>query len=66
MSKPQVQFVMEKVGDDYVLWACRGEGRGCTRNRYRSRKTHCEDCVACRDPNETLESIIKRLARGDA
>jgi hypothetical protein len=65
-SAPELSFVMEKVGSEYQLWACRGEGRGCPRNRYRTRKVHCADCVPCHDGNETLTSIVARLQRGDA
>ncbi len=71
MSEADIRFVMEKVGagngpDAFKFWACRGERRGCARNKYRSRKKHCEDCVPCENPNETLRELKARLDRGDA
>jgi hypothetical protein len=66
-----VEFIMECVGpgtdeSDFALWACRGKGRGCTRNGFRDKKLHCADCVPADDPNETLEHFRARLQRGDA
>jgi hypothetical protein len=70
MKKPELKTIMERVGPgstpaDFELWACRGEGRGCTRNKYRRRQKHCEDCLRC-DPQETIEKVMIRLARGHA
>ena len=64
-------MIMERVGTGsgpgaFALWACRGAGRGCTRNKFLSRKKHCDDCVPAHDMNETLEQLQKRIARGDA
>jgi hypothetical protein len=61
-----LQFIMERTAGKLVLWACRGAGRGCPRNRFRTRKRHCDDCVACDNPNETVEQVQERLRRGDA
>lgn len=66
----QLQTILERVKpgkepECFVLWACRGEGRGCPRNKHRTRKTHCGDCVLVND-EETLEELVKRLNRGDA
>lgn len=72
MSKaPKIQFILEKTGNgknahNYALFACRGEGRGCSRNKYRSRLKHCDDCVATNNGNETLAELNTRLQRGDA
>ena len=65
-----LDFIMERVkpgrtADCFQMWACRGAGRGCARNKYRERKKHCADCVLAHE-NETLEHLHKRLARGDA
>lgn len=70
-DKPNLQFIMEKLGAGngpgaFAFWACRGEGRGCARNKYRSRKKHCDDCVPAHDPNETLGALQERLKRGDS
>lgn len=70
---PKLQFIMErrpgtttKTAHDFVLYACRGEGRGCPRNKYRTSKKHCEDCMPCPDNLETMGQIVARLRRGDA
>lgn len=68
---PEMQMILEKIGPgraekDFVLYACRGEGRGCSRNKYRSRKVHCEDCVGPLDEKKTLGEIYDGLKRGDA
>jgi len=64
-------MIMERVAhngtpDDFALWACRGEGRGCKRNRTRASAKHCDDCVPCSNMGETLGEVIDRLKRGDA
>ena len=65
--RASLQLIMEKGGDGVLrVWACRGVGKGCPRNRHRSRKVHCEDCVAATDPSETLEHLVERVARGEA
>lgn len=70
MAEEGLQLILEKVrsGKDpscYELWACRGEGRGCPRNRYREKKAHCEDCVKA-DPAETIGHLQDRMKRGDS
>lgn len=71
MSKaPDLQFILERVkpgntDDCFKMWACRGEGRGCSRNRYRKQKKHCADCVMA-DEKETIGDLQRRLRRGDA
>lgn len=70
MAEPQIKVIMEKVGegrtpDCFKLWACRGAGKGCTRNKYRRRLVHCDDCVET-SPHETLASLKARMDRGDA
>ena len=70
MSTPELSFILEKTGDghstlDFTLFACRGAGRGCKRNKYRQMKIHCPDCVEA-NPTETLAKLKSRLARGDA
>lgn len=67
----QLHMILEKLGSgqspaDFRLYACRGQGRGCPRNRWRSRKVHCDDCVPATDLNETLEHFEARMRRGDA
>ena len=65
-----LEFIMERTGPgrtaaDFCLWGCRGEGKGCARNKWRERKKHCDDCVLA-DPRETLEQFKTRLERGNA
>ncbi|MDE2101676.1 MAG: hypothetical protein KGL39_30800 [Patescibacteria group bacterium] len=67
----EIKLIMEKVGGgntpaDFMFWACRGEGRGCHRNKFRSRQKHCDDCVIADNPKETLGELQKRINRGDA
>jgi hypothetical protein len=50
----------------FVLWACRGEGKGCKRNRYRSSQKPCGDCLGPLPENWTLQQVIEHLNRGDA
>lgn len=66
-----LEFIMERVAHDglatdFALFACRGAGRGCPRNKFRSRKVHCDDCLKADNPNETLVDFKARLERGDA
>jgi hypothetical protein len=70
MSKPDLKMILERIAPgagahNFMLWACRGEGRGCKRNGYRARSVHCNDCIPC-DNNETVGDVQKRLERGDA
>jgi hypothetical protein len=61
-----LQFVMERNDrGELEMWVCRGSGKGCSRNRYRSSKKHCEDCFRCSD-EETLGQVRARLNRGDS
>lgn len=61
-----LQFILAKDARGALrMWGCRGEGRGCPRNRYRSAKKPCDDCVLA-DERETLGEFQARLNRGDA
>lgn len=51
---------------EFRLWACRGEGKGCTRNKYRRSQTPCSDCFGPLDENLTLQQVADRLKQGDA
>lgn len=63
----QLNFILHRDRDGkFKLWGCRGEGKGCNRNRYRTNKAPCDDCLPAHDENETLEQFSKRLERGDA
>lgn len=62
-----LQMILAKDNaGDFRMWACRGEGRGCKRNKYRTSKKPCEDCKGPLDENLTIEEVQKMLARGDA
>lgn len=70
MADTKLQMILEKVheGDSpscFQLWVCQGEGRGCKRNKFRSAKKHCDDCVLARD-EETLGDLVERVQRGNA
>ncbi len=67
-KKPDLELIMvknpaAKLG--YDLLACRGEGKGCKRNKFREAKAGCEDCVLA-DPKETMGELQARLKKGDA
>lgn len=67
---PKMSFILERVRsgdtlDCFQLWLCRGEGKGCKRNKHRKSIVHCDDCVLG-DDKETLEELQKRVTRGDA
>lgn len=65
-----LNLILEKIGpgktpENYQLWVCRGAGRGCDRNKYRRSLIHCDDCYLP-DEADTIEEVVKKLARGDA
>lgn len=67
MSDAKLSMIMARdTHGKLKLWACRGVGKGCTRNKYRASKAPCDDCVPAHDENETLGQLVERLARGDA
>lgn len=71
MSAPKLQMILERVGpgnrpESFRMWACRGAGRGCPRNKFRKSAKHCEDCVPAHDESETLGDLHARIERGDA
>jgi hypothetical protein len=70
MASPKLEMIMERVGpgnkpESFRMWACRGAGRGCQRNKHRNVTRHCDDCVPA-DDDETLEQLDARMRRGDA
>ena len=63
---PKLDMILHRKRDgNFGLWACRGEGRGCKRNRYR-KSIPCDDCVGPLPEQETIEHLLDRLRRGDA
>lgn len=69
-KEPPLLVIMEKVGagrspENFKLWVCRGEGRGCKRNRYRTTKKHCEDCYEPAE-TDTIEQVMQKMKRGNA
>lgn len=62
----KLDFILVKnAAGKFELWACRGEGKGCARNRWRGSKKQCEDCILA-DEKETIGELYARMARGDA
>jgi hypothetical protein len=51
---------------EFRLWACRGAGKGCPRNKYRRQKKPCEDCFGPLAETMTLGEVVDRLKQGDA
>lgn len=67
---PKLDLILERIGpgrgvENFHIWACRGEGRGCKRNELRRKKAHCDDCVMTRN-EETIAALMERMNRGDA
>lgn len=50
----------------WEMWACRGAGKGCKRNKTRKNLKPCEDCFGPLPEDMTLEEVTERLSRGDA
>jgi hypothetical protein len=48
------------------LWACRGAGKGCARNKYRRQHAPCDDCLGPLDETMTLGQVSDRLKQGDS
>lgn len=66
-DRDMLTFIMEKEANSpqgFVLWGCRGEGKGCKRNSYRNVKKHCENCILA-DESETIEQFQERLQKGE-
>jgi hypothetical protein len=67
VSEPKLSLILHRgVDGQHKLWACRGAGKGCTRNKYRAAKAPCVDCVPAHDERETVGALLERLQRGDA
>lgn len=67
MSEPDLQFILfKRRNGQFAMSACRGLNKGCAKMRSdKVPKKPCPDCVACDDPNETLQQVADRIARGD-
>jgi hypothetical protein len=62
-----IEMILAKDGNGvFRLWACRGAGKGCDRNRYRRQKTPCPDCYGPCDESMTMGELQDRLKAGDA
>jgi hypothetical protein len=66
--KPALQMVLYKRRNgQFAMAACRGIGKGCDKFQAQKKPTRpCEDCIRCDDMNETVESVLARVERGDA
>lgn len=66
-DKPKLEFILGKTDDGkWAMWACRGEGKGCDRNRFREQKTRCDDCYGPLPDEMTLGEVYDHLTKGDA
>jgi hypothetical protein len=67
MSSAELHTILAKdEAGKFQLWACRGAGKGCERNRYRRAQKPCPDCYGPLDENLTLQQVVDRLKQGDA
>jgi hypothetical protein len=60
-----LKLILARQGQVLRLWACRGNGRGCRRNRHR-KGVPCEDCFGPLPEKLALAEVEERLQRGDA
>lgn len=67
MADADLQLILARdAGQRLCLWACRGAGKGCTRNLHRRSKAPCVDCLGPLPATMTLEEVLEKLERGDA
>lgn len=59
-------ILAKDAGGEFQLWACRGEGKGCRRNKFRQRAVPCDDCKGPLAQHLTLEEVERQLEQGDA
>lgn len=63
----KLDLILHRDADDKLkLWACRGVGKGCARNRFRKSKAPCADCMGPLDEKLTMEEVLAKLETGDA
>lgn len=65
MAELQTILAKDDAGE-LRLWACRGEGKGCERNKYRRQAKPCEDCFGPLAEEMTLGEVADLIKRGDA
>lgn len=66
MSELQMILWRDPKDQQLKLWACRGERKGCGRNKYRTSQRPCDECVPAHNKFETLGQLKARIERGDA
>ena len=67
MTESKLDLILHKDAQGkFGLWACRGEGKGCNRNKYRNTKAPCTDCVGPLPEDMTLGEVQEKLRKGDA
>jgi len=67
MTEQKLELILHKDDDSsFSLYACRGQGKGCSRNKYRASKAKCEDCMGPLPEHWTLQQVIDKLKAGDA
>ncbi len=67
MSAPKLETILARdAAGKLRLWACRGAGKGCERNKHRRKTKPCEDCFGPLPEDMTLGEVAERLQRGDA
>lgn len=59
-------ILQKEASGEFELYACRGKGKGCKRNKTREKKAACEDCMGPLPEHLTLEEVYNRLNKGDA
>lgn len=64
--KPQLKMILARDhAGIFHLWACRGNGKGCNRNRFR-KSVPCDDCFGPLPETMTIGEVVDKLDRGDA
>ena len=66
-GSPELNTILAKDAEgEFRLWACRGAGKGCRRNKYRAQQKPCDDCFGPLDEQLTLGQVLDLMKRGDA
>ena len=65
--QPELSLILHKDHNGkFKLWACRGVGKGCARNKYRTSKAPCGDCKGPLREDLTIGEVQSMLNKGDA
>lgn len=64
MAELKMILARDRAGE-FQMWACRDNGKGCKRNRYR-KGIPCDDCLGPLPETMTLGEVRDKVDRDDA